>query len=127
MDQDYYLLLGVGPKATEDEIVKAYKRMALIYHPDKNNHPESVEHFKKIGAAFKVLSNKVARANYDRNGRGTATPGPSRPSTSQQSTAPDILPVLGVIGVGILGVFGLFQLFNNKESNNNDGESDNDE
>ena len=52
--QDYYEILGVTKEASEDEVKKSYKRLALQIHPDKNPHPESVEDFKKVGKAFEV-------------------------------------------------------------------------
>ncbi|XP_033236606.1 dnaJ homolog subfamily B member 5-like [Drosophila pseudoobscura] len=131
MDQDLYLLLGVGKTATEDEIAKAYRRMALIYHPDKNDHPESVEHFKKIRAAFDVLSNKWTRADYDRQHRTKPKPENRMPthSTTQQSTALNIFPTLCVIGGAIFGAaiaISTNKWFNSEESEGSDNESKND-
>lgn len=65
--EDYYQLLGVQKSASEDEIKKAYRKLAHQYHPDKQGGDEAK--FKKINEAYQVLSNKEKRAQYDRFGR----------------------------------------------------------
>ncbi|HXF44353.1 MAG TPA: molecular chaperone DnaJ [Candidatus Paceibacterota bacterium] len=65
--EDYYKILGVRKEASEDEIKKAFRRLAHKYHPDKAGGDE--EKFKKINEAYQVLSNKDKRAQYDRFGR----------------------------------------------------------
>ena len=68
---DYYKILGVSKNATDDEIKKAYKKLAIKYHPDKNpGNKEAEEMFKKISAAYEVLSNKEKRQQYDMGGIG---------------------------------------------------------
>lgn len=63
---DYYELLGVEKTASADEIKKAYRKLALKYHPDKNKgNKEAEEKFKKISEAYAVLSNKEKRQQYD--------------------------------------------------------------
>lgn len=67
--RDYYEVLGVGKDATADQIKKAYRKLALKYHPDKNpNSPEAVEAFKEASEAYEVLSDADKRARYDRFG-----------------------------------------------------------
>ena len=55
MGKDYYKILGVSRKATDKEIKKAYRKMALKYHPDKNKAPDAEEKFKDIAEAYEVL------------------------------------------------------------------------
>jgi curved DNA-binding protein len=63
---DYYEILGVGRKATPDEIKKAYRKLALKYHPDRNKgNKEAEERFKEINEAYAVLSDKEKRQQYD--------------------------------------------------------------
>jgi curved DNA-binding protein len=66
MAEDYYKLLGVNKNATKDEIKKAFRKLALKYHPDKNKDNKSAEEmFKKINEAYAVLSNDEKRKQYD--------------------------------------------------------------
>ncbi len=67
---DYYQLLGVGRDATADEIKKAYRKLALKYHPDKAKGDKKVaeEKFKQISEAYAVLSNPDKRKEYDQFG-----------------------------------------------------------
>lgn len=66
--RDYYEVLGVGRNATEEEIKKAYRRLARQYHPDVNKAPDAEAKFKEIKEAYEVLSDKEKRAAYDRFG-----------------------------------------------------------
>ena len=66
---DYYAVLGVGKDASEEEIKKAYRRMAMKYHPDHaKGDPKAEEQFKKISEAYAVLSDKEKRKQYDQFG-----------------------------------------------------------
>ena len=74
--EDYYQLLGVAKNASEAEIKKAYKKLAMKHHPDKNaGEKKSEEKFKEIGEAYEVLSNPEKRARYDQFGHEGAQMG----------------------------------------------------
>ncbi|NXC29546.1 DJC18 protein, partial [Campylorhamphus procurvoides] len=66
--RDYYEILGVGRDAGEEDLKRAYRRLALKFHPDKNRAPGATEAFKAIGNAFAVLSNPEKRLRYDELG-----------------------------------------------------------
>ena len=68
--EDYYKTLGIDKKATETQVKKAYRKLALKWHPDKNpdNKEEAEEMFKKIAEAYDVLSHKEKRDIYDKYG-----------------------------------------------------------
>src|SRR4051812_22330575 len=67
--KDYYKILGVDKKAPQDEIKKAFRKLAIKYHPDKNaSNKEAEEKFKQISEANDVLSDPVKRKKYDQLG-----------------------------------------------------------
>ena len=67
--RDYYEILGVGKSATEEELKKSYRKLALKYHPDRNpDDKDAEEKFKEAAEAYEVLSNKDKRAKYDQFG-----------------------------------------------------------
>src|SRR5438105_15875829 len=67
--QDYYELLGVSRSAKADELKKAYRKLAMKYHPDKNQGDKEAEKkFKEISEAYEVLKDDQKRAAYDRMG-----------------------------------------------------------
>jgi len=81
--KDYYATLGVTKNASQEEIQRAYRRLARKYHPDVNKIPDAEEKFKDIGEAYEVLKDPDKRAKYDRYGaawkaaqQGGGTPPP---------------------------------------------------
>ena len=67
-DRNYYSVLDVPKTASQEEIKKAYRRLARQYHPDVNHEPDAEEHFKEINEAYEVLSDPQKRAMFDRFG-----------------------------------------------------------
>jgi len=69
LQKDYYQILGLDRNAVEDEIKKAYRKLALQYHPDHHpNDSESEEKFKELGEAYAVLSDPEKKKEYDSSG-----------------------------------------------------------
>jgi DnaJ-class molecular chaperone len=66
--KDYYQVLGLTKNATADEIKKAYRKLALQYHPDRNKGKESEDKFKEVTKAYEVLSDSQKRQTYDQYG-----------------------------------------------------------
>ena len=67
--RDYYEVLGVNRDASADEIKKAYRKLAMKYHPDRNpDNPKAEEHFKEAKEAYEILSDAGKRAAYDQYG-----------------------------------------------------------
>jgi DnaJ-class molecular chaperone len=67
-DKDYYQVLGVSKSASVDEIKKAYRKLALQYHPDKNKTKEGELKFKEVTKAYEILSDAQKRQTYDQFG-----------------------------------------------------------
>ena len=65
--RDYYEVLGLQKGASEEEIKKAFRKMAMKYHPDKNpGNKEAEEKFKEVNEAYSVLSDPDKKSKYDR-------------------------------------------------------------
>src|SRR3954464_1415274 len=67
--RDYYEVLGVNRDASEEDIKKAYRKLAMKWHPDRNpDNPKAEEHFKEAKEAYEVLTDAQKRAAYDQFG-----------------------------------------------------------
>ncbi len=80
--KNYYKILGVAKNASESEIKKAYRKLALRWHPDKNKSPGAEEKFLKITEAYKILCDPASRLRYDKGGENRKRP-------TQTSTKPN--------------------------------------
>lgn len=95
MKRDYYEVLGMSRSASKDEIKKAYRKLALQYHPDKNpDNKDAEEHFKEVNEAYEVLSNDDKRRRYDQFGHAgvgtSAASGGGGPQGAGQGDFSDI-------------------------------------
>ena len=81
MGKDYYSVLNIPRTSTEEEIRKAYRKLALKFHPDKNKNAGAEEKFKEVAEAYEVLSDPEKRKIYDIHGEaglnGGGSSGPS--------------------------------------------------
>lgn len=122
-EHDYYETLGVARTATQDEIRKAYKKLAKEYHPDnRKDDPSAEQKFKEIQEANSVLSDPEKRAQYDRFGSAFQNAGASGPqfhwNTSGPGGAVDLEDILG-------GGFDLGSLFGGMGGGRSRGQSRN--
>jgi len=66
--KDYYYFLGISPDASEEDIKRAYRKLSLKYHPDKNDNDDFfADRFREIQEAYEILSDKSKRLTYDQN------------------------------------------------------------
>jgi DnaJ-class molecular chaperone len=75
MAKDFYQILGVAKGASDAEIKKAYRKLALEWHPDRNKSPEANEKFKEINKAYEVLGDPKKKEVYDQYGESAFSPG----------------------------------------------------
>jgi molecular chaperone DnaJ len=107
--RDYYEVLGVSKNADEQELKKAYRKMAVKYHPDKNPGDKAAEDsFKEAAEAYEVLSNADKRARYDRFGhQGNSGPASGGGGYGGGMNMEDIFSQFGdIFGQGGFGGFG---------------------
>lgn len=125
MGKDYYSILEINRTANDGEIKKAYKRMALKYHPDKNDHPQAAEHFQEVAAAFEILSDKEKRQIYDKCGEEGLKYGNEQGNCGQPTS--DMVPFMCAVGGTVLfafAAFKTFQYFTKKKEKDDDSSSD---
>ncbi|WP_153795976.1 molecular chaperone DnaJ [Foetidibacter luteolus] len=105
--KDYYEILGVSKTATADEIKKAYRKVAMQFHPDRNpGDKQAEEKFKEAAEAYEVLSDADKRAKYDRFGHQAFAPGSGGFSGSTNVNMEDIFSQFGdIFGDDIFGSF----------------------
>ncbi|MFT4153108.1 molecular chaperone DnaJ [Parafilimonas sp.] len=105
--RDYYEILSVTQTASGEEIKKAYRKVAMQYHPDRNpGNKEAEEKFKEAAEAYEVLSDADKRARYDRYGHAAFAPGSGGFSGSQNVNMEDIFSQFGdIFGDDIFGSF----------------------
>ena len=108
--RDYYKILGVDRKASTEDLKKAYRKLAVKYHPDKNpGDPSAEEKFKELGEAYEVLMEDNKRAAYDRYGHAAVSgaAGAARGETGGFHDPFDIFRE--VFGMGAEGGGGIFE------------------
>ncbi len=107
MEADYYQILGVDRSASEDEIKRAYKKMAIKYHPDRNpGDKEAEEKFKQAAEAYDVLRDPEKRSRYDQFGKAGVNGGGFGGFSGQGMNMEDIFSMFGDIFGGHHGFGG---------------------
>src|SRR5215207_8958825 len=89
-ERDYYELLGVARDVDEQEIKKAFRRLARRLHPDVSDAPDAEERFREVSEAYEVLSNSETRQLYDRYGHAGLRGGGFTPGTFDFGSLSDI-------------------------------------
>lgn len=107
MKRDYYEILGVTKSSTADEIKKAYRKVAMQYHPDRNPGDKAAEEkFKEAAEAYEVLSDEQKKAKYDRFGHQAFAPGSGGFGSGHATNMEDIFSQFGdVFGDDMFGSF----------------------
>jgi molecular chaperone DnaJ len=100
--RDYYEVLGVQKDASKQDIKKAYRKLALQYHPDRNKSPDAEEKFKEISEAYAVLSDDQKRSQYDQFGHAGINGRYSREDIYRNADFESIFRDLGFGGFGTI-------------------------
>nr|MDO8099598.1 molecular chaperone DnaJ [Candidatus Njordarchaeota archaeon] len=106
--RDYYEVLGVSKDAAKDDIKRAYRELALKYHPDRNKSPGAEEKFKELSEAYAVLSDDEKRAQYDRFGHAGIS---GRWSAEDIFRGGDFEDIFRDLGFGFRGFDSIFDMF----------------
>ncbi len=109
--RDYYEILGMDKKASVDDIKKAYRQLAMQYHPDRNKSPDAEEKFKEISEAYAVLSDQNKRQQYDQFGHAGIDMRYSQEDIFRGVDFDDILRDFGMGGFGYGRGGSIFDIF----------------
>jgi molecular chaperone DnaJ len=102
--KDYYEVLGVNRDASEDDIKKAYRKLAMKFHPDRNpDNPKSEEQFKDAKQAYEILSDAAKRAAYDQYGHAGVDPSSAASASGFRASGGDFSEMFGDIFGDIFG------------------------
>src|SRR5688572_33413016 len=101
--RDFYEVLGVNRDASDEDIKKSYRKLAMKHHPDRNpDNPKAEEHFKEAKEAYEVLSDSQKRAGYDQFGHAGADAGMGAGGFSGGSAASHFGDIFGdIFGAGM--------------------------
>jgi curved DNA-binding protein len=83
--QDYYEVLGLARNASEEDVDRAYRKLARQYHPDVSKEPDAAEKFKQVNEAYEVLRDPEKRSRYDRLGRNWQSGEPFTPPPGSEN------------------------------------------
>ena len=113
MAESFYSILGVDESSSQDEIKKAYRKLSLVWHPDRNSEPEANGKFQKINEAYETLGEEQKRAEYDASRRNPFSRGGMPPGGGFMPTEMDnIFHAFFGAGGNIPGFGGHFNVFN---------------